>query len=40
MPNEPDELIPTRWTLIKRLKDWDDQEGWRALFHTGLVAPG
>jgi RNA polymerase sigma-70 factor (ECF subfamily) len=32
VPNETDELIPTRWTLIKRLKDWDDQEGWREFF--------
>lgn len=32
MPSEPDELIPTRWTLIKRLKNWDDQEGWREFF--------
>ena len=29
-----DELIPTRWTLIKRLKNWDDQEGWREFFDT------
>ena len=32
MLNNPDELIPTRWTLIKRLKNWDDQESWRQFF--------
>jgi len=32
MLNNPDELIPTRWTLIKRLKNWDDQESWREFF--------
>jgi len=26
--------IPTRWSLIKRLKDWDDQESWREFFDT------
>jgi RNA polymerase sigma-70 factor (ECF subfamily) len=29
-----DELIPTRWTLIRRLKDLDDQESWREFFDT------
>lgn len=28
------ELIPTRWTLIQRLKRWDDQESWREFFDT------
>src|SRR6266404_6494134 len=32
MPHEPDELIPTRWTLISRLKNWDDQESWKEFF--------
>src|SRR5260370_35090593 len=32
MPHETDELIPTRWTLIKRLKHWDDHESWREFF--------
>lgn len=31
---ETDELIPTRWTLIERLKNWDDQESWRTFFDT------
>ncbi len=29
-----DELIPTRWSLIGRLKNWDDQESWREWFET------
>jgi RNA polymerase sigma factor (sigma-70 family) len=32
MKNDPDELLPTRWTLIERLKNWDDQESWRQFF--------
>jgi RNA polymerase sigma-70 factor (ECF subfamily) len=27
-----DELIPTRATLLARLKDWQDQESWREFF--------
>src|ERR1041385_2699604 len=34
MPNPRQELIPTRWTLIQRLKRWDDQESWRDFFDT------
>ena len=34
MKNDPDELLPTRWTLIERLKNWDDQESWRQFFET------
>ena len=34
MKNDPDELLPTRWTLIERLKNWDDQESWRQFFDT------
>jgi hypothetical protein len=34
MNNDPDELLPTRWTLIERLKNWDDQESWRQFFDT------
>jgi hypothetical protein len=34
MPNARQELIPTRWTLIQRLKRWDDQESWRDFFDT------
>jgi len=32
MKNDPHELIPTRATLIKRLKDWDDQSSWQEFF--------
>jgi RNA polymerase sigma factor (sigma-70 family) len=34
MKNDPDEVLPTRWTLIERLKNWDDQESWRQFFDT------
>src|SRR5437773_2232587 len=34
MKNDPDELLATRWTLIERLKNWDDQESWRQFFDT------
>jgi len=29
-----DELIPTRATLIQRLKDWQDQLSWQDFFDT------
>jgi RNA polymerase sigma factor (sigma-70 family) len=32
--NELDELIPTRQSLLSRLKNWNDQEGWKAFFDT------
>jgi RNA polymerase sigma factor (sigma-70 family) len=28
------ELIPTRWSLLNRLKDWQDQDSWRVFFDT------
>jgi RNA polymerase sigma factor (sigma-70 family) len=34
MPDTSDELVSTRWTLIARLKDWDDQESWRQFFDS------
>src|SRR6185295_7324368 len=34
MTEEPDKLIPTRWSLVNRLKDWDDREGWKDFFDT------
>src|SRR5213592_3719047 len=34
MNMNPDELIPTRWSLVTRLKNWDDQESWREFFDT------
>ena len=32
--NMVDELIPTRKSLLSRLKNWNDQEGWKAFFDT------
>jgi RNA polymerase sigma-70 factor (ECF subfamily) len=32
MPKSGDELIPTRATLIQRLKDWQDQSSWQEFF--------
>ncbi len=32
--NNAGELIPTRKSLLGRLKDWNDQEGWRQFFET------
>lgn len=29
-----EELIPTRQSLLSRLKDWGDQEGWKVFFDT------
>src|ERR1044071_4251683 len=34
MKHEPDELIPTRWSLIQRLRNWDDQDSWKEFFDT------
>ena len=30
----PEELIPTRNSLLSRLKDWEDQESWQDFFDT------
>src|SRR5689334_19655137 len=32
--SEPKELIPTRLSLLSRLKECDDQESWRVFFNT------
>jgi len=34
MDERADELIPTRATLIHRLKDWQDQASWQVFFDT------
>jgi RNA polymerase sigma factor (sigma-70 family) len=34
MTEPSDELIPTRATLIQRLKDWQDQSSWQVFFDT------
>jgi RNA polymerase sigma-70 factor (ECF subfamily) len=32
MEQSAHELLPTRWSLLSRLKDWDDQDSWRKFF--------
>jgi RNA polymerase sigma-70 factor (ECF subfamily) len=32
MSNETDEFLPTRRSLLNRLKDWGDQESWQEFF--------
>ncbi|HOW65351.1 MAG TPA: sigma-70 family RNA polymerase sigma factor [Candidatus Paceibacterota bacterium] len=34
MMMHPDDLIPTRRSLLDRLKNWEDQESWRDFFDT------
>src|SRR6185369_3930990 len=36
MSTEPrtDSLLPTRQSLLTRLRDWQDQDGWREFFDT------
>ena len=34
MVPKPDDLIPTRESLLNRLKDWGDQESWKDFFDT------
>jgi RNA polymerase sigma-70 factor (ECF subfamily) len=34
MPSNPDATIPTRQSLLERLKNWDDQTGWQDFFQT------
>src|SRR2546425_3533339 len=34
MVSKPDDLIPTRESLLSRLKDWEDRESWQDFFHT------
>ena len=34
MRDRSDEFIPTRQSLLGRLKNWDDQESWRDFFDT------
>jgi RNA polymerase sigma factor (sigma-70 family) len=30
----PEDLVPTRYSLLSRLKDWGDEESWRVFFDT------
>src|SRR5437667_9703979 len=34
MPEPANEFIPTRESLLSRLRNWDDQESWREFFDT------
>src|SRR5688572_15922733 len=34
MPKQVDDWIPTRQTLLSRLKDWDDRSSWEDFFTT------
>src|ERR1043165_10231370 len=34
MSEQRDEFLPTRRSLLIRLKNWDDQESWRNFFDT------
>src|SRR5437867_10914593 len=34
MSQQPDEFIPTRQSLLSRLKNWDDKASWRDFFNT------
>lgn len=34
MTEPADEFIPTRQSLLSRLKDWDDKASWRDFFNT------
>jgi RNA polymerase sigma factor (sigma-70 family) len=34
MTEKNDRLIPTRWSLISRLKDWHDRDSWKTFFDT------
>ena len=34
MDYDSDDFIPTRHSLLSRLKDWGDQESWRDFFDT------
>ena len=34
MAQKPDEFIPTRESLLRRLKDWKDDDSWQEFFKT------
>ena len=34
MSAAPDEFLPTRHSLLSRLRNWEDQESWREFFET------
>jgi RNA polymerase sigma factor (sigma-70 family) len=34
MKLQPEDFIPTRYSLLSRLQDWDDQDSWKNFFDT------
>jgi RNA polymerase sigma factor (sigma-70 family) len=34
MAPNPEDLVPTRYSLLSRLQNWDDQESWKIFFDT------
>ena len=34
MRNKVEDWIPTRQSLLSRLRDWDDKESWEDFFNT------
>src|SRR5215469_3270080 len=34
MPTQSEDFIPTRYSLLSRLQNWDDQESWKDFFDT------
>jgi len=34
MKDKANSLVSTRWSLVQRLRNWDDQEGWQDFFET------
>jgi len=34
MTESPEDLLATRWSLLRRLKDWEDQRSWQEFFDT------
>ena len=34
MPETRNDWLPTRTSLLRRLKQWEDQESWRDFFNT------
>lgn len=34
MKTEPRSLVSTRWSLVQRLKEWDDDMSWQEFFNT------
>ena len=39
MDDCPEDLIPTRKSLLNRLKNWEDNESWCDFFNSEYVLP-